>query len=605
MTGLAPLFELRVDGVTIRDRAPRRQAGAGHVPRGRRPARRRPGRGAVFEDALAGVRPAGPVSSATWSASTGSARPTRCARTAPTSSSRTSPSSCARRARGDLQRAVPGRAVVASRETGARPRPAGPDRVGVRAVQRPHRAARQPRRGRAVRPAGHLPQRVLRAAAAAVRRGRLRLPGVGPDRHQRDQRQADPAAGRRRAVRRALRRAARAPRAVLDLRAGILDRTVRLASPAGNRVGCARAGWCRSPSARSRRSTTRSSRSTEPVRIVVQSELVANERCPSAADPRVAAVLEPAAGGRPTTATRHSGRAGAPHPRQRAARGAPAMDHLVEVDGRVETATVAARDDWARLTVACDAARRARRCGSSSCSPTAGRPALRARAARPGRRALDRRAGHRLGGPGRQQRAYLDDFWDGADVEVDGDAGAAAGGPVRAVPRAAGRGPGRAAGDPGQGSDRARATTATPSGTPRRSCCRCSPTPRRRRPPTRCAGGTRPSTWPRAAGRASSALRAPPSRGGPSTAQECSGYWPAGHGGLPHQRRHRRRGGPLRHRRPATRTSTRTSVSSCSSRRPGCGGRSATTTAHGGSASTASPAPTSTARSPTTTSTRT
>ena len=32
---------------------------------------------------------------------------------------------------------------------------------------------------------------------------------------------------------------------------------------------------------------------------------------------------------------------------------------------------------------------------------------------------------------------------------------------------------GRAAGDPGQGPDRARATTATPSGTPRPSCCRC------------------------------------------------------------------------------------------------------------------------------------
>ena len=56
--------------------------------------------------------------------------------------------------------------------------------------------------------ARHLPELVLRAAAAALRRGRLRLPRVRPDDHQRHQRQADPAAGRRRAVRPALRHAA-------------------------------------------------------------------------------------------------------------------------------------------------------------------------------------------------------------------------------------------------------------------------------------------------------------------------------------------------------------------------------------------------------------
>ena len=49
-----------------------------------------------------------------------------------------------------------------------------------------------------------------------------------------------------------------------------------------------------------------------------------------------------------------------------------------------------------------------------------------------------------------------------------------------------------------------RATTATPSGTPRRSCCRCSPTPPPTAPPTRCAGATGRSTWP-ASGRGRSA----------------------------------------------------------------------------------------------------
>ena len=96
------------------------------------------------------------------------------------------------------------------RETEPRSRPARPDRVGVRALQRAHRPARQPRRGRAVRAAGHVPERLLRGAAAAVRRGRLRLPGGRPDGRQRDQRQDHPPARRGRAVRRPLRRAASA-----------------------------------------------------------------------------------------------------------------------------------------------------------------------------------------------------------------------------------------------------------------------------------------------------------------------------------------------------------------------------------------------------------
>jgi alpha,alpha-trehalose phosphorylase len=52
-------------------------------------------------------------------------------------------------------------------------------------------------------------------------------------------------------------------------------------------------GSSRSPSAPSRRSATRSNPSTAPLRIVVQSELVANESLPAlSVDPRTAAVLE-------------------------------------------------------------------------------------------------------------------------------------------------------------------------------------------------------------------------------------------------------------------------------------------------------------------------
>ena len=57
---------------------------------------------------------------------------------------------------------------------------------------------------------GHVSELVLRAAAAALRGSRLRLPGVGPDDRERDEREDHPPARRRRAAGRALRAAARA-----------------------------------------------------------------------------------------------------------------------------------------------------------------------------------------------------------------------------------------------------------------------------------------------------------------------------------------------------------------------------------------------------------
>ena len=56
---------------------------------------------------------------------------------------------------------------------------------------------------------------------------------------------------------------------------------VGLADRAG-RIRYAPSGWCRSPSAPSPPSVTRSSRSTTPLQLVVQSELVANEPMPRA-----------------------------------------------------------------------------------------------------------------------------------------------------------------------------------------------------------------------------------------------------------------------------------------------------------------------------------
>ena len=101
-------------------------------------------------------------------------------------------------------------------------------------------------------------------------------PGVRADGHQRDQRQADPAAGRRRALRRPLREL-RAHERVLDFRAGVLRRTRRVGL-AGRAHGAGHldpAGVAHP--ARDRRDRYEVEALDGPARIVVQSELVANE----------------------------------------------------------------------------------------------------------------------------------------------------------------------------------------------------------------------------------------------------------------------------------------------------------------------------------------
>ena len=126
------------------------------------------------------------------------------------------------------------RAVGAARDRPEARRPR-PERVAVRARQRPHRPARQPRRGRAQRAARHVPQRLPRDPAAAVRRDGLRQPRGGRDRPQRHRRQAHAAPRRRRALRRPLRRADRArARPRLPRRAPAAPRALALA---GRRAG--------------------------------------------------------------------------------------------------------------------------------------------------------------------------------------------------------------------------------------------------------------------------------------------------------------------------------------------------------------------------------
>ena len=208
---------------------------------------------------------------------------------------------------------------------------------------------------------------------------------------------------------------------VLDLRAGTLSRSLEWESPAGRRVRV-----------RSERLVSFAHRAvaaivyevealdTGDTRVIVQSELVANEAQPPASDdPRVAQLLANplvavSADTQPCGAvllhrTRTSGLlvgAGADHSWT-----CPA-DVTVEQD---------VRDDWARTTFAATLQQgqvlRVVKLLAYGWSGTRSEPAVRDQvaAALTGARA----AGWE--GLLRQQREFLDEFWAGADVEVEGD----------------------------------------------------------------------------------------------------------------------------------------------------------------------------------------
>ncbi|BCJ49781.1 putative glycosyl hydrolase [Actinoplanes sp. NBRC 14428] len=212
----------------------------------------------------------------------------------------------------------------------------------------------------------------------------------------------------------------RAHERVLDLRAGVLRRSVDWESPAGRRVRI-----------RSSRLVSFAHRTVaavdyeveavgHEVRITVQSGLVANEKQPQASsDPRVAAALD-----RPLVAvSRDTEQHGAVLLHRTRASGllmAAGMDHAIEAPGDYDEETDV-RGDWARTTVVTvlrpgERLRVTKFLGyawSSSRSPQA----LRDQAA--GALTGARYAG--WDGLAAAQREYLDDFWDAADVEIDGD----------------------------------------------------------------------------------------------------------------------------------------------------------------------------------------
>jgi alpha,alpha-trehalose phosphorylase len=212
----------------------------------------------------------------------------------------------------------------------------------------------------------------------------------------------------------------------LDLRAGTLTREVEWSSPAGQRV---RITSVRMVSLTQRaivglRYTVEPVDSDSPLRVVVQSELVANEALPDMGkDPRVAAVLES-----PLVSEEHlainDNQLGAllvHHTRASGLRLAAAMTHQVSgpktMDAHVQTLP-----DLGRVTVATRLAPGEKlevvKYIAYGWSSQRTRPALHDQVA--AAIALARLTGWR--GLLAEQRDYLDQFWAGADVQVEGDA---------------------------------------------------------------------------------------------------------------------------------------------------------------------------------------
>jgi alpha,alpha-trehalose phosphorylase len=208
---------------------------------------------------------------------------------------------------------------------------------------------------------------------------------------------------------------------VLDFRAGILQRDVDWTSPAGKRV-----------KVRSRRLVSLTQRAVaaieyvveavgQPTRIVVQSELVANESQPRlSADPRVAAVLE-----NPLEPVSQHGDDEDVVLVHRTCQSeqlmASGMAHEVETPTRYKV-DLDIRENWARNTVICEL-----QPGETLRVVkyvAYGWSSLRSETAIADQVAAAIAGAQFTGWDGlvNQQTEFLDDFWDAADVEVRGHA---------------------------------------------------------------------------------------------------------------------------------------------------------------------------------------
>src|SRR5262245_15262486 len=207
---------------------------------------------------------------------------------------------------------------------------------------------------------------------------------------------------------------------ILDLRSGTLERIVEWVSPAGQAI---RVRTVRLVSF-TQRSIAAILYEVEPLeasaRLIVQSELVANEDMPPASDdPRVAAALAS-----PLQAEeRFASEAGAMliHQTKRSKlRVAAGMSHSVDGPSRT-LVTTEAQPDWARTTIACvlDPGQKLRvvKFIGYGWSSRRSRPALRDQV----HAALTAAGFAGWDGLMTDQRAFLDEFWARADVCIDGD----------------------------------------------------------------------------------------------------------------------------------------------------------------------------------------
>ncbi|HET8581987.1 MAG TPA: glycosyl hydrolase family 65 protein [Jatrophihabitans sp.] len=206
---------------------------------------------------------------------------------------------------------------------------------------------------------------------------------------------------------------------VLDLRRGVLERDTLWRSPSGTRI---RLRSTRLVSLH-RRSIMMIDYHVEPVdrdvRLVAQSELVANEPVPpQSGDPRVTAVIENAL--RPVEHDGWGTRAVLMHHTESSKlQLAAAMDHVIHAPEGCTT-ELAVHPDWARLTVAADLAPgealHLTKFVAYGWSSQRSRPALRDQVSAALVSALD--AGRDA--VRAEQADAFEEFWAGADVELDG-----------------------------------------------------------------------------------------------------------------------------------------------------------------------------------------
>ena len=345
---------------------------------------------------------------------------------------------------------------------------------------------------------------------------------------------------------------------ILDLQAGTLTRNVDWSSPAGARVKVSSVRMV----SLTQRAVAAINYTVEPVdqtlRLVLQSELVANEELPQRGnDPRLAAILES-----PLVSEEHQRDDGTPprvvlvhKTRVSGLRMAAGMSHVITGPAKKACRTES-HPDLGRCTVATEVAPGEQlnivKYISYGWSSQRSKPAM-----------IDQiigalAAAHLTGWEGllAEQRAYLDEFWAGADVEVDGDAEvqqAVRFGLFHILQAGAGRAPA----DRGQGPDRQRLRRAHVLGHRefRAAGAHVHPAFRRGRRAALAAPG--------AAGGQAARGRSRPGRGRVPVADD------SGPGvlrllarrdrRLPHQRRHRRRRSPLpgRHRGRQVRAGSR------------------------------------------------